>query len=208
MPKRHSQKKNFKGILSEADTSSSCPILCFHLRRSFPLIPLSPLVPLSPVSLLLRPELSFPVLSQECQVFRPIWQLFFPSDPRLVILNVTSTSWQMSTFFIPVTPQWFPWEEARASLSPPGLPGHSWVIVLRCPPVPCSAGYSRVPYLWTRAPAFRWPMATEQLILTLRSLIKVPWLHDEKSFGNLNLGGNKHTWIDRYLSEQMAPKGS
>lgn len=183
-------RKKFKDILSEADPSSSCPNLGLHLYRSFPLIPSSPLVPLSLASLLLRPKLPFPVLSQESQVFQPIWQLFFPSDPRLGILNVTSTSWQMSTFFIPVTPQWFPWEETghRPPSLPQGCPDTvGWLSsdVPLCPEA--QAAHEFLTLGWELQPSDgQWP---EQLILTLRSLIKVPQLLDEKCCGNHNLGG-------------------
>lgn len=126
-----------------------------------------------------------PVLaSQECQDFSPHLR------PRLVVLNVAGTPWQVTSSFMPITPQWFHCGEGQEgpSLLPRGTDkkrGHA--IVLRClpyswdlraPGMSCALICSRF-RSWARVGPSVNHQAPEQLHLIPEGFTEMPSSHNE-----------------------------
>lgn len=87
-----------------------------------------------------------PVLaSQECQGFSPHLR------PRLVVLNVAGTPWQVTSSFMPITPQWFHCGEGQEgpSLLPRGTDTKE-VMPLSSDtcPIPEISGHLECPVPW------------------------------------------------------------
>lgn len=127
-----------------------------------------------------------PVLaSAECQDSSPHLR------PRLMILNVTGTPWQVTSSFMPITPWWFHYEEAQVppSLLPPRdrhKGGHA--IVLRClpyswdfrePQVSCASFVADSDLEQEIGPSVT-HQATEQLPLIPKDFREIPRSHNEE----------------------------
>lgn len=117
-----------------------------------------------------------------------------PLGSRLEILNVAGTPWQMSTFFIPGTPQQFPWEETQALPPfPKEGPRPCQVIVLSCLPGPwaqssVSASQS-VAGVLSLGRSWSHQLAKGQLgsqFWLWKNLQKDPRLPDKESFWNIS----------------------